>query len=135
MRLGWLAWAAFYCNKKPTDFLGSRPIQDIRTQTQCALPFQNSPIVIRFLFTHTIVRNSSSFSEDITSHPQSQFANTDVDLYSGASVSTMRRKSKLERLERRVDESYAVCEKIAVRTLLFGCFIVELSRFVVWLFR
>jgi len=46
-----------------------------------------------------------------------------------------RRMSKLERLERLVDDSYAACERIALRTLLFGCFVVELGRFIVWLFR
>jgi len=46
-----------------------------------------------------------------------------------------RRTSKIERLEKRVNDSYAACERIALRTLLFGCFVVELVRFVVWLFR
>jgi len=42
---------------------------------------------------------------------------------------------KFERLERRVDGFYAMCEKIALRTLLFGCFMLELVRSFVWLFR
>jgi hypothetical protein len=35
-------------------------------------------------------------------------------------------------LERRIDGFYAVCEKI-LRTLIFGCFVLELSRFARWL--
>ena len=31
-------------------------------------------------------------------------------------------KTKLEQIERRVDAFYALCEKITLRTLLFGCF-------------
>ena len=42
---------------------------------------------------------------------------------------------KFERLERRVDAFCTVCEKIALRTLLFGCFMLELGRFLVWLLR
>ena len=38
-------------------------------------------------------------------------------------------------LERRIDEFYAVCEKILRRTLIFGCFVLELSRFARWLWR
>ena len=44
-------------------------------------------------------------------------------------------KGKLERLERRVDKFYASCERIALRTLLFGCFMAEVGRFVAWLVR
>ena len=32
-------------------------------------------------------------------------------------------------LERRIDGFYAACEKILVRTLIFGCFVLELGRF------
>src|ERR1019366_3993155 len=32
-------------------------------------------------------------------------------------------------LEHRIDGFYAVCEKILLRTLIFGCFVLELSRF------
>jgi len=38
-------------------------------------------------------------------------------------------------LERRIDGFYAVCEKILLRTLIFGCFVLELSRFAKWLWR
>jgi len=38
-------------------------------------------------------------------------------------------------LERRVDGFYAVCEKILLRTLIFGCFVFELGRFARWLLR
>ena len=44
-------------------------------------------------------------------------------------------KTKLEQIERRVDAFYALCEKITLRTLLFGCFLAEVGRFVVWIFR
>ena len=36
-------------------------------------------------------------------------------------------------LELRIDGFYAVCEKILLRTLIFGCFVYELARFVKWL--
>jgi hypothetical protein len=38
-------------------------------------------------------------------------------------------------LERRIDGFYAVCEKILLRTLIFGCFVLELGRFARWLLR
>jgi hypothetical protein len=38
-------------------------------------------------------------------------------------------------LERRIDGFYAVCEKILLRTLIFGCFVLELGRFARWLWR
>jgi hypothetical protein len=38
-------------------------------------------------------------------------------------------------LERRIDGFYAVCEKILLRTLIFGCFVLELGRFARWLCR
>jgi hypothetical protein len=38
-------------------------------------------------------------------------------------------------LERRIDGFYSVCEKILLRTLIFGCFVLELSRFAKWLLR
>jgi hypothetical protein len=44
-------------------------------------------------------------------------------------------KAKFGRIATRVDEFYAVCEKILLRTILFACFLAELGRFVVWLFR
>jgi hypothetical protein len=44
-------------------------------------------------------------------------------------------KTKLDRIGRRVDEFYVFCEKVALRTLLFGCFMVEVGRFVVWILR
>jgi hypothetical protein len=47
----------------------------------------------------------------------------------------MASKTKFERIGRRVDEFYALCEKITLRTLLFGCFLAEVGRFVVWLVR
>jgi hypothetical protein len=47
----------------------------------------------------------------------------------------MANKTKLERLERRVDGFYTFCEKVVLRTILFGCFIVEVGRFVIWLLR
>jgi hypothetical protein len=43
---------------------------------------------------------------------------------------------KLNRdLERRIDGFYAVCEKILLRTLIFGCFVLELGSFARWLWR
>jgi hypothetical protein len=44
-------------------------------------------------------------------------------------------KTKLEQIEKRVDAFYAMCEKIMLRTILFGCFLAEVVRFVFWLFR
>jgi hypothetical protein len=44
-------------------------------------------------------------------------------------------KTQLGRIERRVEEFYAVCEKVTLRTLLFGCFMAEVGRFVAWLIR
>jgi len=38
-------------------------------------------------------------------------------------------------LERRIDGFYSVCEKILLRTLIFGCFVFELGRFAKWLLR
>jgi hypothetical protein len=38
-------------------------------------------------------------------------------------------------LERRVNGFCSVGEKILLRTLIFGCFILELARFVIWLLR
>ena len=37
--------------------------------------------------------------------------------------------------ERRVDGFYVTCEWILLRTLIFGCFVYEVGRFVHWLFR
>lgn len=37
--------------------------------------------------------------------------------------------------ERHIDEFYGLCEKILMRTLIFGCFVYELDRFAVWLLR
>jgi hypothetical protein len=47
----------------------------------------------------------------------------------------MASRTKFEQIGKRVDQFYALCEKIALRTLLFVCFMVELARFVGWLFR
>lgn len=44
-------------------------------------------------------------------------------------------KNKLDQIGRRVDEFYSLCERITLRTLLFGCFMAELAKFVIWLFR
>jgi hypothetical protein len=38
-------------------------------------------------------------------------------------------------LERRIDLFYSICEKILLRTLIFGCFVLELCRFARWLLR
>jgi len=38
-------------------------------------------------------------------------------------------------LERRIDGFYSICEKILLRTLIFGCFVFELGRFAKWLLR
>jgi hypothetical protein len=40
-----------------------------------------------------------------------------------------------ENLERRIDGFYAVCEKVLLRTLTFACFVYELGRFAIWLWR
>ena len=37
--------------------------------------------------------------------------------------------------EGRVDGFYSVCEKILLRTLIFGCFVYELCRFARWLVK
>ena len=47
----------------------------------------------------------------------------------------MANKPKLAQLDRRVDTFYALCEKITLRTIIFGCFMVEVGRFVIWLVR
>jgi hypothetical protein len=44
-------------------------------------------------------------------------------------------KSKFARLEKRVDEFCHFCEKVALRALLFGCFIYEAGKFVAGMFR
>ena len=41
----------------------------------------------------------------------------------------------MRNLERRIDGLYSVCEKILLRTLIFGCFVYELGRFARWLLR
>jgi hypothetical protein len=38
-------------------------------------------------------------------------------------------------LERRVDGFYAFYEKVLLRTLIFACFVYELGRFALWLWR
>jgi hypothetical protein len=38
-------------------------------------------------------------------------------------------------LERRVDGFFELCEKLLLRTVIFACFVYELSRFVRWLWR
>jgi len=38
-------------------------------------------------------------------------------------------------LERRVDELYALAEKLLLRTAIFFCFVYELGRFAKWLVR
>lgn len=47
----------------------------------------------------------------------------------------MASRNKLELIGTRVDQFYALCEKITLRTLLFGCFLAEVGKFVAWLFR
>ncbi len=37
--------------------------------------------------------------------------------------------------EHRVDGFYLICEKILLRTLIFGCFVYELGWFARWLLR
>jgi hypothetical protein len=44
-------------------------------------------------------------------------------------------RNKFARLERRVDEICSLCEKLALRVLLFGCFIYEAGKFVVGILR
>jgi len=44
-------------------------------------------------------------------------------------------RKKLELIERRVDAFFAMCEKITLRTIIFGCFVAEVGRFVLWLLR
>jgi hypothetical protein len=44
-------------------------------------------------------------------------------------------KGKLERIERQVDAFCALCEKVTLRMLLFGCFVAEVGRFVLWFIR
>lgn len=43
-------------------------------------------------------------------------------------------KTQLGRIERRVEEFYAVCEKITLRTLLFGCSMAEVGSLSLGLF-
>jgi hypothetical protein len=38
-------------------------------------------------------------------------------------------------LERRYDGFCTACERILLRTLVFGCFLIELGRFARWLVR
>ena len=38
-------------------------------------------------------------------------------------------------LERRIDGFYSVCEKILLRTLIFGCFVYEIGKFGRWLLK
>jgi hypothetical protein len=38
-------------------------------------------------------------------------------------------------LEHSIDGFYSVCEKILLRTLIFGCFVYEIGRFARWLLR
>jgi len=47
----------------------------------------------------------------------------------------MTSKIDLGKIERRVNAFYALCERIVLRTLVFGCFVAEVARFVGWLFR
>jgi len=44
-------------------------------------------------------------------------------------------KSKFAQIEERVDEICSLCEKVALRALLFGCFIYEAGKFVAALLR
>jgi hypothetical protein len=46
----------------------------------------------------------------------------------------MAEKGKLD-LERRIDGFYSICEKIMLRTVIFGCFVYEIGRFARWLLR
>jgi hypothetical protein len=46
----------------------------------------------------------------------------------------MAEKGKLD-LERRIDGFYSICEKILLRTVIFGCFVYEIGRFARWLLR
>ena len=47
---------------------------------------------------------------------------------------SMAERSKRD-LERRIDGFYSVCEKILLRTLIFGCFVYELGKFARWLLK
>jgi len=38
-------------------------------------------------------------------------------------------------LERRIDRFYSICEKILLRTLIFACFVDEIRRFAMWMWR
>jgi hypothetical protein len=38
-------------------------------------------------------------------------------------------------LERRVDQFFLLSEKIILRTLIFGCFVLEICKFISWLLR
>ena len=44
-------------------------------------------------------------------------------------------KSKFAQLERRIDELCFFCERVALRALLFICFIYEAGKFAFWVFR
>jgi hypothetical protein len=45
------------------------------------------------------------------------------------------RKSKFAHLEKKVDDFCSLCEKVALRALLFGCFIYEAGKFVAAMLR
>lgn len=47
----------------------------------------------------------------------------------------MAHKSAIERVGKRVDEFCSACEKITLRALLCGCFMVEVVRVLVRLLR
>ena len=47
----------------------------------------------------------------------------------------MATKSRFAHLEKRVDEFCSFCEKVALRALLFGCFIYEACKFVAAMLR
>ena len=47
----------------------------------------------------------------------------------------MVRHKKHERIETRVDQFFTTCERILLRVLLFGCFLAELRRFIIWAVR
>jgi hypothetical protein len=44
-------------------------------------------------------------------------------------------KSKFARLEKTIDELCSFCERVALRALLFACFIYEAGKFVVRVLR
>jgi hypothetical protein len=46
----------------------------------------------------------------------------------------MGEKSKRD-LERLIDGFYSACEKLLLRTLIFGCFVYEVGRFAGWMLR